>query len=349
MVTCTFTNARKPEVRVEKLFDPTDDGGLVEFDVGGNDDDNSAAGYGHQGITAYYQFDIGDDVAFSEAGFGSTDLDNYESEWECDNTASGTGTSGSTGVLAAGDQVTCTFTNARKPEVRVKKLFSPTTDLGRVSFVIDGNSDDNAAAGYGHNGTTAYYVVDIGDDVAFSEAGFGGTLLTAYTSTWACDNGASGNGTSGLTGALAAGDQVTCTFTNTLIPVVIDTETAWASNLLGTCCTLRFNPNGTKNWATYVVYSDVLKVVTLYAGQTQAVGTVTFSALAGGNVTITVQLSGGWTFADGSVLAVKGYTNQPSGNPSPGQFPNKVSASGTTAQIVVPDANYFAVHAVVQE
>jgi hypothetical protein len=216
---CTFTNSPQPQVRVRKEFDPDTDDGLVEFVVGGNADDNETDGYGHGGETDWYYFNIGDDVSFSEAGFDGTDLDDYESSWACDNGASGTGTSGSTGELDAGDAVTCTFTNARKPEVRVRKLFDPTDDGGKVEFDVGGNADHNETNGYGHTGTTDWYQFNIGDDVNFSEDGFGGTDLANYTSTWECDNGASGNGTSGSTGELVAGDQVTCTFTNTLIPV----------------------------------------------------------------------------------------------------------------------------------
>jgi hypothetical protein len=213
-VVCTFTNARKPEVRLVKEFEPEDDGGLVEFDIDGEADTNEAAGYGHEGETGYYQFDIGDDIDFSETGFGGTDLDDYESSWECSNGEFGTGTSGSTGALAAGDEVTCTFTNARKPEVKLVKEFEPEDDGGLVEFEIDEQADDNGGEGYGHEGATEYYQFDIGDDVDFSETGFGGTDLDDYESSWECSNGEFGTGTSGSTGALAAGDQITCTFTN---------------------------------------------------------------------------------------------------------------------------------------
>jgi hypothetical protein len=65
-------------------------------------------------------------------------------------------------------------------------------------------------------------------------------------------------------------------------------------------------------------------------------------------VTITINLSGGWSFAPGTSVAVQGYSSAPSGNPSPGLFANKEPASGTTHVIVVPAANFYAVHAVVQ-
>jgi hypothetical protein len=74
----------------------------------------------------------------------------------------------------------------------------------------------------------------------------------------------------------------------------------------------------------------------MFAGQDEVVGTVTFSAPSGGTITITIELTGGWTFAPGSVVAVQDYDEAPSGNPAPGSFDHKEPASGTTATIVVP-------------
>ena len=343
-IVCTFTNARKPEVRLKKVFVPSTDDGKVEFDIDGTTDDNTGAGYGHNGTTAWYQFDIGDDVDFSEAGFGSTDLDAYGSAWSCDNGESGSGLSGSTGELQAGDKVTCTFTNTRNPVVKVVKQFDPD-DPGKVTFTIDGDLYNNGGAGFGDGEGTDFIEFEVDDDVAFSEAGLDINLAN-YTSSWSCDNGESGNGTSGSTGALAAGDVVTCTFTNAIIPVA-DTETAWAADGLA-CCTRLFNPSGGGSWATYVAYNGVLKIVTMFAGQTTEVGTVTFTP-SGGQVLIEVELTGGWTFAAGSVLAVQGYAIAPSGNPSPGQFQYKVApTTATTASVLVDAANFYAVHAVVE-
>jgi uncharacterized repeat protein (TIGR01451 family) len=127
-----------------------------------------------------------------------------------------------------------------------------------------------------------------------------------------------------------------------------DDETAWASNELGVPLVLPFNPGGTGNWATYVEYLGAEKLVTFYADQTTDVGTVHFSAPVGGMVTITIMLTGGATFADGSVVAVQDYSSAPSGNPSPGQFDYKESPDSPTMHtITVPENNYYAVHSVV--
>lgn len=122
-------------------------------------------------------------------------------------------------------------------------------------------------------------------------------------------------------------------------------ETAWAANG-NVPLEIRYTPQG--NWATYVEYAGVAKVTTMFAGRTTDVGTASFSApSAEGEVTITIQLTGSWSFAAGSVVAVQDYDTAPSGNPAPGLFDHKVDASGQTVVITVPENNFYGVHAVV--
>lgn len=114
-------------------------------------------------------------------------------------------------------------------------------------------------------------------------------------------------------------------------------ETAWAA---GT----RYVSRG--NWATYTSYLGVEKTVTLFAGQTIDVGTVTFSDPDGDNlVTITINLTGEWQFALGEEnIKVQAYLSAPSANPAPGLFPYKTTADGQTGEIVVPQNNFYGVH-----
>jgi hypothetical protein len=121
-------------------------------------------------------------------------------------------------------------------------------------------------------------------------------------------------------------------------------ETAWAANG-NVPLQLRYTTRG--NWATYVQYQGTSKSTTLFAGQTNNAGTVSFSTPVAGKVTITVQLTGSWNFADLTEnLMVQGYASAPSGNPAPGQFANKTgcNTNTNTCQIVVPVANYYGVH-----
>jgi len=129
-------------------------------------------------------------------------------------------------------------------------------------------------------------------------------------------------------------DIHSATFCWTGAPVCAD-ETAWAAGS-------RYVRRG--NWATYTPYVAGQTVV-LYAGQTQQAGTVTFSAPVDGMVTITIALNSGWSFADvAENVKIQDYATAPSGNPSPGLFTWKGTASGSSFSIAVPENNFYGVH-----
>ena len=113
-------------------------------------------------------------------------------------------------------------------------------------------------------------------------------------------------------------------------------ETAWADGE-------RYVKRG--NWATYTAYNGVAKTVTLFAGQTYDIGTVTFSAPNNGFVTITINLNefGAFQNTDENVK-IEGYTKAPNKNPAPGRFSYKDYAEGTTYEIVVPSYNFYGIH-----
>ena len=112
------------------------------------------------------------------------------------------------------DQVTCTFTNGKLPELKIVKATVPTTDLGKFNLQID-SVTKKADAGNGD--TTGFVIVSAGSHTV-SEAAGTGTSLANYDSSISCTNGASGTGTSLSTGTLAYGDTVTCTITNSRLP-----------------------------------------------------------------------------------------------------------------------------------
>jgi hypothetical protein len=126
--------------------------------------------------------------------------------------------------------------------------------------------------------------------------------------------------------------------------LIFQGETAWAANG-NTPGSLRYTNRG--NWATYVEYKNPPKTTTLFAGQTINVGSVTFSAPAAGNVTISVQLTGPWEFeAVSENLKVQDYAKAPSGNPAPGLFAHKKTCDTThsACSIIVPQNNFYGVH-----
>lgn len=112
------------------------------------------------------------------------------------------------------------------------------------------------------------------------------------------------------------------------------TETAWADG------DRYVNPG---NWATYTSYVE--GTVTLYAGQTEVAGSVEFSAVNSGMVTITITLAPGWDFQDvAENVKIQDYDDAPSGNPAPGQFAHKANASGNSISVNVPANNYYGIH-----
>jgi hypothetical protein len=109
-------------------------------------------------------------------------------------------------------------------------------------------------------------------------------------------------------------------------------ETAWAAGN-------RYVSKG--NWATYTPY-EVDTTVTLYAGQHMEAGTVHFSAVVDGEVTITIELNSGWQLEDvEEAVKIQGYNEAPSGNPAPGQF---TTYKGNDLTVTVPAHAIYGVH-----
>ncbi|MCH8546197.1 MAG: hypothetical protein LAT54_05645 [Cryomorphaceae bacterium] len=125
-----------------------------------------------------------------------------------------------------------------------------------------------------------------------------------------------------------------------LVPCTIDNndpcyegETAWSDGD-------RYQNPG--NWATYTTYPIGGGTVNLYAGQTHLAGTVTFSAVVNGEVTIDIALNSGFVLQSGDeTVKIQGYDNAPSGNPAPGGFD---TYKGNALTIVVDAYNYYGIH-----
>src|SRR6185503_4553398 len=143
-------NTRKPEVRLVKDLVPDADAGRFDLSIAGISYDNGGGGFGDLENTGFKQVAIGS-VAIAEAAHSGTTIGNYTSTVSCNSgktVGSNTGTSGSI-TVAAGDQVTCTFVNTRKPEVRLVKDLVPDADAGRFDLSIAGTSYDNGGGGFG--------------------------------------------------------------------------------------------------------------------------------------------------------------------------------------------------------
>jgi putative cofactor-binding repeat protein len=113
-------------------------------------------------------------------------------------------------------------------------------------------------------------------------------------------------------------------------------ETAWADGD-------RYVPRG--NWATFTEY-NAGAMVTLYAGRYLEAGTVHFSAVVDGNVTITITLNEGWRFEDVEEnVKIQDYELEPPAeNPTPGWFAYKDYATESPFSIVVPASSFYGIH-----
>ncbi|MDH6342033.1 hypothetical protein M2480_000413 [Parabacteroides sp. PFB2-12] len=117
-------------------------------------------------------------------------------------------------------------------------------------------------------------------------------------------------------------------------PIDYQTESAWSAGD-------RYTEQG--NWATFTAYTGEELTVPVIAGKSIEVGTVTFSEVVDGNITITIALTGGWELNAKKTETVKiqGYDVAPSGNPAPGQF---ATYKGESLVVDVPASEYYGIH-----
>jgi LPXTG-motif cell wall-anchored protein len=109
-------------------------------------------------------------------------------------------------TITPGANVTCTFTNTKQTgTLTVNKILSPSSDAGKFNLQIDGISK---VTNIGDGGSTGSQTLSVGSHTISETAGTG-TSLSDYTSVigGACDSNGNVN--------LAAGDNKTCTITNT--------------------------------------------------------------------------------------------------------------------------------------
>jgi len=255
-----YTLDIKPVVRVLKSAPVAGDTGLFNLQVAGT---TFAANVGNGGDTGartvfHTSANGAPDVTTAtniqsaavsttvgETAGTATSLANYTSTYSCvDGTgatvASGTGTSTAvtlpqsvTGASANGraQSITCTLTNtARNATVTLVKSLVPTTDAGRFNLLV---GPTTVATAVGNAGTGSASAAPFAA-VTVSETGSGGTVLANYLSTLTCVDTGNGNApvavasNTGTSGSITptAGQQVRCTFTNTLsAPALTVTKT----------------------------------------------------------------------------------------------------------------------------
>jgi hypothetical protein len=158
---------------------------------------------GHGGTTGPVVVAVGGHTVGESAGTGTT-LADYDTTIDCGGAVAGTSTAVS---LAAGDEKTCTVSNARKRLISVNKVLVPAGDPGLFNLQIDG-ATAGTGADVGNGGNTGPVPVTVGGHTVGETAGTG-TNLANYLVSIGGDCNDQGQVT------LAAGESKTCVITNT--------------------------------------------------------------------------------------------------------------------------------------
>ncbi|RDZ28782.1 beta strand repeat-containing protein [Lysobacter silvisoli] len=201
----------------------------------------------------------------------------------------------------------CTYTNTRRVRFRLAKAWTSAIagDVARLEATVGLSTNTvpfTAAAPAATNG--AEVIVGAAETATLPAETMTVGTLANYTTTLACDNGATLSGTNGqasgntvvLPSTLAADALVTCTYTNALRTSTLQLAKAWAAgSLAGNQVTIGASSGGTNNTeaftATAPTVADSGAAVVVTIGNT-----ITLPAEGGANAvnyTTTVGCTGG--------------------------------------------------------
>ncbi len=189
-----FFNYRKGHIIVDKVTDPSASNQSFDF---------TTAGIGYNGFSLTDQATPNDQelVPGTYSVAETVPAGWTQTSAVCDNQQTPENIN-----LDAGQTVTCTFTNTKKPTLSIYKVCDPAGDTGLFNLQIDGVNQTTATICGGW--TNGAIEVTIGSHTV-SETGSSGTNLSNYTSV------ISGNCAPDGTVSLAAGENKSCTITNT--------------------------------------------------------------------------------------------------------------------------------------
>ncbi|HWD62088.1 MAG TPA: hypothetical protein VG369_06290, partial [Humibacter sp.] len=191
---------------------------------------------GDGGDTGVISVATGSSHSVSEAAHSGTSLADYTSTWSC-STNGGTATTGSgasvTGLtVAKGDAVVCTFTNTRKSSITIVKDAIGTKD-DTFSFTGSGTGVDSSFTITTSNGTNQKVFPGLAADtytVTEGDLPPGWAFTSLSCSDQSDASGASTIDGQGATVSLQAGENVTCTFTNTEKGTIVITKDTLGGN-----------------------------------------------------------------------------------------------------------------------
>ncbi|WP_021026067.1 DUF11 domain-containing protein, partial [Comamonas sp. B-9] len=198
--------------------------------------------------TAAFAATPGTSYALSETAAGTTNLARYTTTYACTNaTAGGTSVAPGTGTTVnvtpqAGDAITCTFSNTPiAPRLTlVKSIASRALASDQFTIAISNGGPTASTAGTATSASTTTYTATAGTSYTLSEVAAAGANLSRYNSSYSCTNTGvagttmpSGTGTS-FSLAPQAGDNISCTFSNSAIAPKLTVNTVVSGRILGT-------------------------------------------------------------------------------------------------------------------
>ncbi|WP_423935493.1 beta strand repeat-containing protein [Comamonas sp. 23] len=198
--------------------------------------------------TAAFAATPGTSYALSETAAGTANLARYTTTYACTNaTAGGTSVAPGTGTTVnvtpqAGDAITCTFSNTPiAPRLTlVKSIASRALSSDQFTIAISNGGPTASTTGTATSASTTTYTATAGTSYTLNEVAAAGANLTRYNSSYSCTNtGVAGTTMPAGTGTSfnltpQAGDNISCTFSNSAIAPKLTVSTVVAGRILGT-------------------------------------------------------------------------------------------------------------------
>jgi len=210
-VTCTFTNVKRGRIRIDQVTRPSGDPQIFSYTLTGGPD-SLAAAFGLADATPPY------DTGYVRAGTYTATQADPGPDWQLTSAICSDGSPVGAVVLSPGETVTCTFTNTKLGTIVVVKdarpddpqsfLFTLAGSSVSESFVLD--DDGSGVNSRAYRLLPGTYSVTEQDPGALWDA-------TGIACTSALRSSTSTVNVAGRAASvsLAAGDTVTCLFTNT--------------------------------------------------------------------------------------------------------------------------------------
>jgi len=206
-VTCTFTNAKRGRILVDKVTVPANDPQSFDFTLTGGPDALN------QGFSLTHAAAAHDSGLVRPGTYAAAET--VPAGWSQTDATCSDGSAPNAIDLAAGEVVTCTFTNTKQAQVVVRKVMVGGTD----TFDFTGTPSGSIS----QSGGTISASVAPGQYVS-TEPAKPGWALTSVT----CDDAGSSGSVENRQASfdVSAGETVTCTFTNTKAgKIVVQKET----------------------------------------------------------------------------------------------------------------------------